>query len=637
MTNNELPTVYQQFIHKSRYARWIPEESRRETWAETVTRYCDFMWNHLQTKQGFNASEDLRQEVFNAIFNLEVMPSMRAMMTAGEALARDHIAGFNCSFVPFDNVRAFDEALYILMCGTGVGFSVERQFISKLPTVTETFDNTTKPAVLVEDSKQGWAVAIRETIEHLYNGIIPIIDTRDVRPAGARLKTFGGRASGPAPLIDLFNFIIHTFTHASGRRLNSTEVHDIACKIGESVVVGGVRRSALISLSNLSDQRMRDAKSGSWWEHEPQRRLANNSVAYTEKPEVGQWLDEWSAIYHSKSGERGIFNRGAAIRQCDKYGRDAGWDFGTNPCGEIILRPNQFCNLSEIVCRADDTHESLARKVEIATFIGTFQSSLTDYSYIREEWSINSKEERLLGVSMTGIMDCPLLNGVNGRESRNQLLNQLREVSEQTNREFAGAFGIEASAAITCVKPSGTVSQLVNASSGIHSRYATSYIRRARNDGKDPLTGFMIDAGIPMEKDLFSPETAVFSFPIQAPSDAITRNDRTAIEELETWLDFKTHWCHHNPSVTINVRDNEVPTVGAWIWEHFDEIAGVSFLPHDDHVYQQAPYEEVGAKTIAKMQERIPAMVDWSLHIEDDDNTTGTQELACTSGVCEIN
>ncbi len=635
MKTDELPTVYQQFIHKSRYARWIPEENRRETWLETVNRYCDFMWDYLQEHQGYSVDDSFKDEVRDAIFNLEVMPSMRAMMTAGAALARDNIAGFNCSFVPFDHIRAFDETLYILMCGTGVGFSVERQFIAKLPVVPDEFDIDTKPVILVEDSKTGWAVAIRETVDHLYKGVVPTIDTSNVRPAGERLKIFGGRASGPAPLIDLFNFIVHKFTHAAGRRLNSTEVHDIVCKIGESVVVGGVRRSALISLSNLSDQRMRDAKSGSWWEHEPQRRLANNSVAYTEKPEVGQWLDEWSAIYHSKSGERGIFNRAAAIRQCEKFDRDANWDFGTNPCGEIILRPNQFCNLSEIVCRANDTIASLTRKVKIATFIGTFQSCLTNYTYIRDEWVKNSKEERLLGVSMTGIMDCPLINGEGvDREYRNNLLKQLRRVAETTNYEWASRLNIEVSAAITCVKPSGTVSQLVDASSGIHSRFASKYIRRARNDGKDPLTTFMVDSGVPCEPDNFSPETMVFSFPIEAPEGTVTRNDRTAIQELKTWLDFKTHWCHHNPSVTINVREHEWPEVGSWVWNHFDDIAGVSFLPHDDHVYQQAPYEEV--KDLDDLQRQVPSSVDWSRHVEDDDNTTGAQELACVGGSCEL-
>lgn len=635
LSNEELPTVYQQFIHKTRYARWLPEENRRETWLETVNRYCDFMWSYLEKNQNHKVSDEFKLEVRDAIFNLQVMPSMRAMMTAGAALERDNIAGFNCSFVPFDHVRAFDETLYILMCGTGVGFSVERQFIAKLPTITEEFDTETKPIVRVEDSKTGWAQAIRETVDHLYSGVIPVINTDDVRPAGARLKVFGGRASGPAPLIDLFNFIVHKFTHATGRRLNSSEVHDIACKIGESVVVGGVRRSALISLSNLSDQRMRDAKSGSWWEHEPQRRLANNSVAYTEKPEVGQWLDEWSAIYHSKSGERGIFNRSAAIKQCEKFGRDSDWDFGTNPCGEIILRPNQFCNLSEIVCRSHDTVDTLAKKVEIATFIGTFQSCLTNYTYIRDEWTKNSKAERLLGVSMTGIMDCPLTNGSSDRDERNELLVHLRTIAENSNEYWSNHFGIEQSAAITCVKPSGTVSQLVDASSGIHSRFASKYVRRARNDGKDPLTAFMIDSGVPCEPDNFSPETMVFSFPIEAPEGAVTRNDRTALEELEMWLDFKTHWCHHNPSVTVNVRENEWPEVGSWLWENFDEVAGVSVLPHDDHVYQQAPYEEVN--DVTSLKDQIPTFVDWTTHTEDDDNTTGAQELACMGGSCEIN
>lgn len=628
-----LPTVYQQFIHQSRYARWLESEGRRETWVETVRRYCEYMFARMESL-GYKFTAMEKEDIFHEIASLGVMPSMRAMMTSGPALDRDHIAGFNCSYLPFDHVRAFDECLYILMCGTGVGFSVERQFIKKLPEVPEAF--TIGPKIVVEDSKMGWAQSVQDAIAALYAGQEPEVDVSKVRPAGAVLKTFGGRASGPAPLVDLHRFILETFRKARGRKLNSTEVHDIACKIGESVVVGGVRRSALISLSNLSDQRMRDAKSGEWWTHNPQRRLANNSVAYTEKPEVGQFMEEWHSIFASKSGERGIFNRQAAIRQCEKFGRDSAHDFGTNPCGEIILRPNQFCNLTEIVARATDTEEDLERKVRVAAFLGTYQSTLTDYQYLRPIWKENSEAERLLGVSITGIMDTPILNGAYGREVRNSILVKLRDIAREENARVADEIGIERSAAITCVKPSGTVSQLTDSSSGIHTRFAPAYIRRARNDDKDPLTGFMESAGVPSETDNFAEGTKVFAFPITAPEGSITRHDRTAIQELETWLDFKTHWCEHNPSVTINVREHEWPEVGAWVWNHFDDIAGVSFLPHDDHVYQQAPYEDATPETISEMEKLIPDEVDWTQNKEGEDRTVASQELACVGGSCEI-
>lgn len=642
LTGDEnLPTIYQQFIHRSRYSRWLESEGRRETWAETVRRYIDHMVGHLQSL-GYTMPEPLVEEVYNEILTLGVMPSMRAMMTSGPALTRDNIAGFNCAYLPFDHLRAFDECLYILMCGTGVGFSVERQSITKLPPVPESFK--IGPVIKVRDSKMGWAESVRDAIDALYKGEEPAIDVSGVRPAGAPLKTFGGRASGPVPLQDLHRFILDTFRKARGRKLNSTEVHDIACKIGESVVVGGVRRSALISLSNLSDQRMRDAKSGQWWETQAQRRLANNSVAYTEKPEVGQFMEEWHSIFASKSGERGVFNREAAKKQCEKFGRDSDHEFGTNPCGEIILRPNQFCNLTEIVARATDTVDDLVRKVRVAAILGTYQSTLTKYRYLRDIWTRNSEEERLLGVSITGIMDSPLLNGEGtkdqvrkmARADRNELLVMLRKEAEETNIEFAEAFGVNPSAAITCVKPSGTVSQLTDSASGIHSRFGQNYIRRARNDDKDPLTQFMIDSGVPCEPDNFSASTMVFSFPIQAPEGSVTRHDRNAILELENWLDFKTHWCHHNPSVTINVREHEWPEVGAWVWNNFDEIAGVSFLPHDDHVYQQAPYEDTDAATIAEMQAKLPTEIDWTSNRESEDSTVGSQELACLGGSCEI-
>lgn len=627
-------------IHKSRYARYQYDLGRREEWNETVTRYVDFMRLTAERNGYVVDNEGVFDEIHEAILNLEVMPSMRAFMTAGPALERDNVAGFNCSYIALDDPRAFDEIVYILMCGTGVGFSCERQSVSKLPTIPDNFVEAGD--ILVEDSKNGWAQAYRELIDYLYRGIIPSWDVSQVRPAGERLKTFGGRASGPAPLVDLFKFTVNTFKQAAGRKLESVEVHDIVCKIGEVVVVGGVRRSALISLSNLSDQRMRDAKSGAWWETNPHRQLANNSVAYTEKPEVGQFMDEWNSLYKSKSGERGIFNRVAAVKQSQRFGRVTEIDgepiaFGTNPCGEILLRSMQFCNLTEVVARKGDTPSDLHRKVRIATIMGTLQSCLTDFRYLRPEWKKNSEEERLLGVSFTGIMDCDLLNGNEyPPEQLAEFLSDLRDETERTNAEWADKLGIEHSAAITCVKPSGTVSQLVDSASGIHDRHSPFYIRRIRNDIKDPITAFLIENGIPHEPDVFNPNTMVFSFPIKSPEGAICREDRTALDALETWFMFKTHWCHHNPSVTINVKENEWPSVGAWVWDHFDEVGGLSFLPYSEHTYQQAPYEECDEDTYVEMMVSMPRDLDWMSFVEEADNTTSSQQLACVGGSCEI-
>ena len=642
-SNHVLPTLYQQFIHQTRYAKWLVDENRRETWSETIDRYTNSMVKHLTENHNMDESNAFVFEQVNlAIKNLEVMPSMRALMTSGPALDRDHIAGFNCSFIPVDHPRAFDEMVYILMCGTGVGFSVERQQVAKLPTIPDILYSK-DTVIQVQDSKMGWAKAVKQLVSSLYAGNVPELDVSKVRPAGAPLKTFGGRASGPKPLVDLYNFMVRTFQSAVGRKLTSVECHDICCKIGDVVVSGGVRRSALISLSNLSDQRMREAKSGLWWEGTPWRRLANNSVAYTERPDVGQWMDEWNSIYQSKSGERGVFNREAAIKQCQKFNRKVEdihgnqYEFGVNPCGEIILRPLEFCNLSEVIARQTDTVRDLEHKVRIATIIGTYQSSLTNYRYIRQAWKDNSEEECLLGVSFTGIMDCPLLNGKGtSRAERNRLLSHLRNIAVTVNANWARKFGINKSAAITCVKPSGTVSQLTDSSSGIHSRFASQYIRTARNDVKDPITQFLLEQGVQGEEDVMNSENIVFSFPITSPEDCITRNDRSALEELENWLDFKTHWCQHNPSVTINVREHEWPAVGAWVWQHFDDIAGVSFLPHSDHIYQQAPYQDATVEEVKKLAEATPNSIDWSLHVEEQDETTGTQELACSSGVCEI-
>ena len=641
MISNYLPTDYQNFIALSRYARWKEDEQRRETWGETVARYFDYMTKHLKDTCNFTLEDSLRNELEEAVLEQRVMPSMRALMTSGPALDRCHVGGYNCSYVPVDNPRAFDETMYILMCGTGVGFSVERSNIDKLPIVNEHFEKS-DTVIKVADSRPGWARALRELIAMLYAGQIPKWDVSEVRPAGARLKTFGGRASGPQPLIELFNFCIEKFKGASGRRLWPIEAHDIMCKIGEVVVVGGVRRSALISLSNLGDDQMAHAKSGQWWENEGQRALANNSVAYKFKPEIGTFMREWVSLYESKSGERGIFNRASAIKQANKNGRrDTDYAFGCNPCSEIILRPYQFCNLSEVVARASDDMESLRKKVRIATILGTFQATMTDFKYLRTVWKKNTEEERLLGVSLTGIMDNQILAGQSKTYGLNisSLLEELKVVAVETNKIFAEQLGINQSTAITCVKPSGTVSQLVDSASGIHARHNPYYVRTVRGDNKDPLTQFLIAQGIPSEPDVMKPDsTTVFSFPMKSPSGAVTRTGMTAIEQLNLWLIYQRHWCEHKPSVTISVKEHEWMEVGAWVYENFDEVSGISFLPFSEHTYQQAPYQDIDKDTYTELYARMPDTVDWSLlpEFEKEDNTSGGRELACSAGVCEV-
>lgn len=633
--NNYLPTDYQTFIATSRYARWLEDEGRRETWGETVDR---FMKNVVQDR--LCDDPDTYMDIEEAILNLSVMPSMRAVMTAGPALHRDNTCAYNCSYLAVDNVKSFDEAMFILLCGTGVGFSVERQSISKLPDVPSLqLSDTT---IVVQDSKEGWAKALRQVISLLYSGIIPKWDVSKVRPAGERLKTFGGRASGPAPLVDLFNFVVGKFKGAEGRKLSSIECHDIMCKIGEVVVVGGVRRSAMISLSNLSDDRMRYAKSGQWWEGNTQRALANNSVCYTEKPDSETFLREWLALMESKSGERGIFNRVASDKQAAKNGRrETGWQWGTNPCSEIILRPNQFCNLTEVVVRELDTLETLKEKVRLATILGTIQSTYTHFPYLRKVWKDNTEAERLLGVSLTGILDNKILNGTSVQYGKNLdvILEELKQVAIDTNKEWAENLGIPVSAAITCVKPSGTVSQLVDSASGIHPRHSEYYIRTVRGDNKDPLTQFMKDSGIPAEPDVMKPDsTTVFSFPQKSPEGAITRDHLTAIQQLELWLTYQRHWCEHKPSITVNVRDNEWIEVGAWVYKHFDEISGISFLPFSDHTYAQAPYQECNKTDYEQLKASMPDKIDWNKlsEFEKEDTTKGSSTFACTGEVCEM-
>ena len=622
---------YQQFIHKSRYARWLPEEGRRETWEETVTRYVDFFKERGQLKgKDYNLLKE-------AILHLDVMPSMRCMMTAGAALAKDNVAGFNCSYLHIDSPRSFDELMYVLMCGTGVGFSVERNFINKLPIVAEEF-HPSDSTIVVSDSKIGWASAFRELISLLYAGKIPKWDMSKIRESGARLKTFGGRASGPEPLDDLFHFCVGIFQKAAGRKLTSIECHDVCCKIADIVVVGGVRRSALISLSNLSDPRMAKAKNGNWWDTEGQRRLANNSVAYTEKPDFESFLAEMQNMYESKAGERGIFSRVAAQKIAGRNGRrDPEQDFGTNPCSEIILRSNQFCNLSEIVVRPDDDLASLKRKCEVAAIIGTLQATLTDFRYLRNVWKRNTEEEALLGVSMTGIMDHYLLSKGDSPDLE-KWLGQIRDVAIKTNEKWATKLGINQSAAITCVKPSGTVSQLVDSASGIHPRFSEHYIRRVRSDKKDPLAQFMSAAGFPVEQDLMSQASLVYSFPIKSPQGCTTVKQVGAMEQLKLWKAYQNGWCEHKPSITVYYTDDEFLEVAQWIWDNFDLCSGISLLPYSDHVYQQAPYEDIDAEKYEELLAAMPEGVNWDdlEHFEKEDNTTGSQELACVGGACEI-
>ena len=638
MPNNYLPTSYQEFIHLSRYSRWLPDKERRETWDETVKRYFDFFTEHLDELHEYKLTDKLRNELEEAVLSQRIMPSMRCLMTAGEALKRENIAGYNCSYVAIDRPQAFDEVLYVLMNGTGVGFSVERQYVVKLPDVAEEFfDSDT--TITVADSKLGWAKALKELVGMLYIGQIPRWDLSKIRPAGAPLKTFGGRASGPEPLENLFNFTVNIFRNAANRKLSSIECHDIVCKIAEVVVVGGVRRSALISLSNLSDDRMRAAKSGQWWTTEPQRALANNSACYTEKPDIGVFMDEWKSLYESKSGERGIFNRESAVKMAAKNERrnTEDHDFGTNPCSEIILRSREFCNLSEVVVRASDTKESLLEKVRFATLLGTFQSTLTNFKYVSSSWKKNCEEERLLGVSLTGIMDCQFTNGK--RSGLDNLLEELKAEAIKTNAEFAKKIGINQSVAVTCVKPSGTVSQLVDAASGIHARHNPYYIRTVRGDKKDPLTRMMVDAGFPIEDDVTNPSnTSVFSFPVKVDQGAVFRTEITAIQQLELWLIYQKHWCEHKPSVTISVKEEEWLEVGAWVYKHFDYMSGVSFLPFSEHTYRQAPYQDIDEKDYTILLDKMPKEVDWTKlsDYEKTDMTIASQELACSAGFCEI-
>lgn len=637
--SNTIENPYENFIALSRYARWLENENRRETWGETVDRYFKFMVIQLREKHGYVPNDAILAELRDAVFNRNVMPSMRSVMTAGPALERENVSGYNCAFLPVDNARSFDEAMYILMCGTGVGFSVEYKYINKLPALPETLEKS-NTVVSVGDSKEGWAKAYREFLSLLWAGQIPQIDVSKVRPAGARLKTMGGRSSGPQPLVNLFDFTVQIFKGALGRNLKPIECHDLMCKVGEVVVVGGVRRSAMISLSNINDIEMAQAKAGNWWESNAQRSLSNNSVAYSRKPEMAQFIAEWKSLYDSKSGERGIYNVAAAQAQAAKYGRRSpDIHYGTNPCSEIILRPYQFCNLSEVVLREKDTVEDVKNKVRLASILGTWQSTLTDFKYIRKIWKDNTEEERLLGVSLTGQFGHKFFSGQEGTEKLSSVLDDLREYAVTTNIVEAEKIGIPASTAVTCVKPSGTVSQLVGVSSGMHPWHSDYYIRTVRGSKNDPISSFLKDAGIPVEDDVMKPnDTYVFSFPVKSPSHAITRDKLTALQQLEIWLTYQRHWCEHKPSITVSVKEDEWMEVGAWVYKHFDEVSGISFLPYSEHTYVQAPYQDITKDQYLDLVEKMPKKIDWnalSLY-ELEDTTTGTQALACVSGECEI-
>jgi ribonucleoside-diphosphate reductase alpha chain len=637
---NTIENPYENFIALSRYAKWVEAEGRRETWGETVDRYFSFMTNHLQENHNYIPDEKLVAELKKFVFERNVMPSMRSVMTSGAALERDNVAGYNCAFLPVDSPRSFDETMYVLMCGTGVGFSVEYKYINKLPAVPEKLEKS-DTVIVVEDSKQGWAKAYRELLALLWTGHIPAIDVSKVRPAGARLKTMGGRSSGPQPLVNLFDFTIAKFKNATGRNLKPIECHDIMCKIGEVVVVGGVRRSAMISLSNINDIEMAQAKSGNWWEQSPQRALSNNSVAYSRKPEMEQFIAEWKSLYDSKSGERGIYNVAAAQAQAAKFGRrDPDIHYGTNPCSEIILRPYQFCNLSEVVLRENDTKKDIQRKVELATILGTWQSTLTDFKYLRKIWKDNTEEERLLGVSLTGQFGHKFMSGKEDLIALEAFLMTLREKAREVNIEESGKIGIPESAAITCVKPSGTVSQLVGVSSGMHPWHSPYYIRTVRGSKGDPISTFLKEVGIPVEDDVMKPnETYVFSFPVKAPEGAIVRNDLTAIDHLNIWLVYQRAWCEHKPSITVSVKEDEWMEVGAWVYKNFDEVSGISFLPHSEHTYKQAPYQEISKEEYDTLLAKMPSNIRWEdlSFYETEDGTSTNATLACSSdGNCEL-
>lgn len=622
-----------EFIYYRTYSRWIEREGRRETWVETVDRYMNFMKENLGDKLTAEEYNELRE----GILWQEAMPSMRLMWSAGSAAARCHATAYNCSYIAPSKLEDFSEIMYLSMSGTGVGFSVESQTIGQLPIIKKQ-SGKVLPTYVIEDSKEGWADALKTGLKTWYNGKDIKFDYSGLRPAGARLKTMGGRSSGPEPLRSLLDFARAKIFSRQGKRLSNIDAHDIICKTGEVVVMGGVRRSALISLSDLDDMEMRNAKTGQFYLTEPQRQMANNSAAYNEKPTSTQFIEEWLALAKSGAGERGIFNRGSLKQQLprrrwDKFEED--WaSSGVNPCGEINLKSKEFCNLTEVVARAEDIEESLIRKIRLATILGTYQSTLTDFKYLSKEWKKNCEEERLLGVSVTGQWDCPALRN-------EKTFSKLREAAIEVNKEYAKRFGINQSAAITCVKPSGTVSQLVDAASGMHPRHSGYYIRRVRISATDSLFQMLKEQKFPYHPEvgqtIDSASTYVLEFPVKAPSNSKFRNDMDAIEQLEYWKMVKENFTEHNPSVTISVGDNEWIVAANWLYENWDILGGLSFLPREDHVYKLAPYEEIDEERYSELAAKLPE-IDFSRIViyEEDDETQGARELACASGVCEI-
>ena len=622
-----------EFIYYRTYSRWIDDEGRRETWVETVDRYINFMRENL----GKRLSDKEYSEVRQAILSHEAMPSMRLLQFAGKAARTTNVCAYNCSFIAPTKLEDFAEIMYISMCGTGAGFSVESQYIQQLPVIKRQ-SGKLRHVHVIDDSKEGWCDALTLGLKTWYAGEDVQFDYSRLRPAGARLKTMGGKSSGPDPLRELLTFARATVLKRQGRRLTNLDAHDIICKIGEIVVAGGVRRSALISLSDLDDVEMRDAKKGQFYITEPQRSLANNSAVYNEKPGAEEFMREWLALMESHSGERGIFNRGG-LRETFPERRTKMLEeridtIGTNPCGEILLQPKQFCNLSEIVARAEDTPGSLMRKMKIATLLGTYQSTLTNFPYLSREWKEHCEEERLLGVSITGQWDSPAVR-------KPEMLKKLRDAAVVYNREYAKRFTVSPSTCITCTKPSGTLSQMVDCASGMHPRHAPYYIRRVRIASTDALFQMLRDQGVPYHpevgQNMETATTFVIDFPVKAPDAAIFRDQVPALELLEYWKDVKENYTEHNPSVTISVGDDEWLKTGNWVYENWKIVGGLSFLPRSNHVYKLAPYEEIDEKAYHELLERF-AHVDFSKIVtyEREDGTENKRELACASGTCEV-
>jgi ribonucleoside-diphosphate reductase alpha chain len=636
-------SLYQQVIFKTRYARWVEEEGRRENWDETVKRYCDYFEDHLKEKHSHKIPRKVLKEVYDSIYNLEVMPSMRTLMTSGKALESAEVANYNCAFLVVDAVRAFSEHMYVLMCGAGSGFSVERRFTEKLPEVPEEL-HPSDTTIIVADSRKGWCAAYNQYLNLLFAGNIAKVNVDKVRKEGTRLKTFGGYASGPGPLLDLFKHTEEIFRGAQGRQLRPIEVFSIMCYIAQIVVVGGVRRSATIALFDKDDIEMRTAKSGYWF-NDPKRKhyaMANISAVFETKPAAAEFMDIWRDLVASKAGEPGILNRKALWEGAEAIGRATRYEdgsripYGVNPCSEIVLQPYSFCNLTGAAIRPEDTLEDIKKKVRVATIIGTWQATVTDFDYLRKVWQSNVEDERLLGVCLAGIMDHPVLSQTTEESARWE--NELRELAWEVNKSIAEDIGINTTASVTAIKPAGNSGELYDVASGIHPRYAPYYIRSIRQSNGDPMTEFLKATGIPHEVSVQNARDSIFYFPVKSPEGAICAKDRTAIQQLEHWLHMKRNYATHTISATVYVREHEWIAVGAWVYDNFNEVTGLSFLPYDDHIYQQAPYTPCSAEDYEKARGKMPEEIDWSLlkHFEQSDSTTVSQEFACTGGSCAL-